>query len=132
MKSMAKSAAKPAEDLLWKIAESDEVEIETRRSPKAPAHRVTIWIVPTEHGVYVRSYKGKRGRWYQEALANPLVTIGLGRRKVTARAEPEKNPAVIRAVNAAYRKKYGERWPDDTEAMLKRSLLPTTLRLTPV
>jgi hypothetical protein len=129
---MAKIAVKPAEDLLWKIAESDEVEIETRRDAKSPLHRVTIWIVPTEYGVYVRSYKGKTGRWYQEALANPLVTVRLGRREVAARAEPEKNPLVIRAVNAAYRKKYGERWPDDTQAMLKRSLLPTTLRLTPV
>jgi hypothetical protein len=132
MKSMAKGAAKPAEDLLWKIAESDEVEIETRRDPKTPLHRVTIWIVPTEDGVYVRSYKGKRGRWYQEALANPRVTIRLGRRKVNARADPEHNPVLIRAVNVAYRKKYGERWPDETQAMLKRSLLPTTLRLTPV
>jgi hypothetical protein len=132
MKSMAKTAVKSTEDLLWKIADSDEVEIETRRDPKSPLHRVTIWIVPTEHGVYIRSYKGKRGRWYQEALANPIVTIRLGRRKVTARAEPEHNPDVIRAVNAAYRKKYGERWPDDTQAMLKRSLMPTTLRLTPL
>ena len=129
---MAKSAVKSAEELLWKIADSDEVEIETRRDPKSPLHRVTVWIVPTEEGVYVRSYKGKRGRWYQEALANPIVTIRLGRRKVTARAEPEHNPGMIRAVSAAYRKKYGERWPDETEAMLKRSLLPTTLRLTPV
>ncbi len=132
MKWMAKGAAKPAEDLLWKIAESDEVEIETRRDPKSPLHRVTIWIVPTEDGVYVRSYKGKRGRWYQEALANPRVTIRLGRRKVNARADPEHNPVLIRAVTLAYRKKYGERWPDETQAMLKRSLLPTTLRLTPV
>src|ERR1700687_1796463 len=124
--------AKKTEDLLWKLAESDEVDIETRRDPKSPSHRVTIWIVPTEDGVYVRSYKGKKGRWYQEALANPMVTVRLGGRRVTARAEPEKNPLVIRAVNAAYRKKYGERWPDDTTAMLKRSLLPTTLRLTPV
>ena len=132
MKSMAKGAAKPREDLLWKIAESDEVEIETRHDAKSPLHRVTIWIAPTEYGVYVRSYKGKRGRWYQEALANPLVSMRLGRRKVAARTEPEKNSLVIRAVNAAYRKKYGERWPDETQAMLKRSLLPTTLRLTPV
>src|SRR5260370_5777515 len=124
--------AKKSEDLLWKIAESDEVEIETRRDAKSPLHRVTIWIVPTEDGVYIRSYKGKRGRWYQEALANPIVTIRLGRRKVAARIEPEHNTDVIRAVSAAYRKKYGERWPDDTQAMLKRSLLPTTLRLTPV
>jgi hypothetical protein len=131
MKSMAKRAAKPTEDLLWKIAESDEVEIETRRDARSPLHRVTIWIVPTEDGVYVRSYKGKKGRWYQEALAEPLVTIRLGRRKVTVRAESEHNPLLIRAVNAAYRKKYGERWPDETNDMLRRSLLPTTLRLTP-
>ena len=124
--------AKKTGDLLWRIAESDEVQTETRRDSKSPLHRTTIWIVPTEYGVYVRSYKGKKGRWYQEALANPLVTIRLGRRKVSVRAEPEHNPLVIRAVNAAYRKKYGERWPDDTEPMLKRSVLPTTLRLTPV
>jgi hypothetical protein len=119
-------------DLLWKLAESDEVQIETRRDAKSPLHRTTIWVVPTEYGVYVRSYKGRKGRWYQEALANPLVTIRVGRRKATARVEPEHNPLVIRAVNAAYRKKYGERWPDETTDMLKRSILPTTLRLTPV
>jgi hypothetical protein len=124
--------AKTSEDLLWKLAESDEVQIETRRDAKSPLHRITIWIVPTEYGVYIRSYKGRKGRWYQEALAKPLVTIRVGRRKVTARVEPEHNPLVVRAVNAAYRKKYGERWPDETQDMLKRSILPTTLRLTPV
>ena len=60
------------------------------------------------------------------------MTIRVGRRKVRARAEREQNPLVIRAVNAAYRKKYGERWPDETKEMFKRSILPTTLRLTPV
>jgi hypothetical protein len=124
--------AKVSEDLLWKLAESDEVQVETRRDAKSPLHRTTIWIVPTEDGVYVRSYKGKKGRWYQEALANPLVTIRVGRRKVTARAELEHNPLVIRAVSAGFRKKYGERWPDETTDMLKRSILSTTLRLTPV
>ena len=124
--------ATKTEDLLWKIAESDEVQIETRRDSKSPVHRTTIWIVPTEYGVYVRSANGKKGRWYQEALANPLVTIRVGRRKASVRAEPEHNPLVIRAVNAGYRKKYGERWPEDTQPMLKRSILPTTQRLTPV
>src|SRR2546421_4961597 len=102
--------ANKTEDLLWKLAESDEVDIETRRDTKSPAHRTTIWIVPTKTGVYVRSFKGKKGRWYQEALANPKVTIRVGRRKVAARAEPEKNPTVISEVSAAYREKYGERW----------------------
>ena len=124
--------ATTSEDLLWKIAESDEVQIETRHDSKSPLHGTTIWIVPTEDGVYVRSYYGKKGRWYQEAIANPLVTIRVGRRKVQARVGPEKNPLVIRAVNKAYREKYRERWPEDTQAMLKRSIFPTTLRLTPV
>jgi hypothetical protein len=123
---------KKADDLLWKLAESDEVDIETGRDSKSPLHRTTIWIVPTEHGVYIRSYKGTKGRWYQEALANPLVTIRVGRRKLSARVELERNPLVIRAVNAAYRRKYGERWPDDTKEMLRRSVLPQTLRLAPV
>jgi hypothetical protein len=124
--------AKKADDLLWKLAESDEVDIETRRDSTSPLHRTTIWIVPTEYGVYIRSYKGKKGRWYQEALAKPLVTIRVGRRKLSARVELERNPLVIRAVNAAYRRKYGERWPDDTKEMLRRSVLPHTLRLAPV
>lgn len=124
--------AKANEDLLWKLAESDEIDIETRRDAKSPLHRTTVWVVPTKDGVYVRSVKAKKGRWYQEAIANPKVTIRVGRRKLAARAELERSPAVIREVSAAYRGKYGERWPDDTEPMLRRSVLPTTLRLTPV
>ena len=123
--------AKEKADLLWKLAESDEVDIETRRDSRSPIHRTTIWIVPTADGVFVRSFKGKKGRWYQEALANPRVTVRVGRRIVPARAEPEKNPRVIREVSAAYREKYGERWPDETEPMLRRSVLPTTLRIAP-
>ncbi len=118
------------QDLLWKLAESDEVDIETRRDKKSPVHRTTIWIVPVQTGVYIRSFKGKKGRWYQEALTNPRVTIRVGRRKVEARAEPEKKPSVIREVSAGYREKYGERWPDETAPMLRRSVLPTTLRVT--
>lgn len=124
--------AQSAKDLFWKIAESDEVEIQTRRDETSPAHRTIIWIVPTEDGVYVRSYKGKRGRWYQEGLAHPLVTVHVGRRKVRARVEFETNAASIRKVNAAFREKYGERWPDETQEMLRRSVLHTTLRLNPV
>jgi len=120
-----------ADDLLWKLAESDEIDIETRRDSKSPLHRTTIWIVPTKDGVYVRSVKGKKGRWYQEAVANPHVTLRVGERNVAVRVEPEQSPAVISEVSAAYRQKYGERWPSETEPMLGPSVLPTTLRLAP-
>lgn len=126
-----KSVSPAGEGLLWKLAESDEVQLETRRDAKSPVHRTTIWIVPTKDGVYVRSVRGGKGRWYQEAIANPNVAVHVGRQKVTARAEHERNPAVIKEVSDAYRAKYGERWPSETKPMLRESTLPTTLRLTP-
>jgi len=121
--------ARSARGLLWKLAESDEIEIETRRDAKSPIHRTTIWIVPTTSGVYVRSVRGKKGRWWQEASASPRVTIRVGPEKVEARPELEKNPSVINEVSDAYREKYGERWPNETEPMLQRQTLDTTLRL---
>ena len=119
-----------AADLLRKLAESEEIEIETRRDSKSPIHRTTIWIVPTEKGVYIRSGSLK-GRWYQEALANRNVTIRVGRRRVAARVRPDNDSSVIRAVNAAYRAKYGELWPDSARSVVRVSRLHTTLRLIP-
>jgi hypothetical protein len=124
--------AQPGGQLLWKIADSDEVDIETRRDEKSAAHRTTIWIVPTEDGVYIRSYKGKEGRWYREALANPVVTIYRGRERVRVRIQQEKSEKVIREVSDAYKTKYGDRWPSETEPMLRKGVLSTTLRLDPL
>ena len=122
--------ARTADDTLLRIAKNnDEIEIETRRDAKSPVHRTTIWIVPTTQGAAVRSYKGKRGRWWQEATANKNVTIRVGRRKLQARAEPVRSAGGIREVSAAYREKYAGRWPDETKPMLRSSVLPTTLRL---
>lgn len=127
---MKRVMARPARGLLWKLAESDEIDIETRRDSGSPVRRTTIWIVPTRDGIYVRSVRGKKGRWWQEAVASPRVTIRVGREKVDARPELEKNPAVIKEVSDAYREKYGERWPNETAPVLRPSVLETTLRLT--
>jgi hypothetical protein len=117
-------------DRLRKLAESDEIEIETRRDSKSPIHRTTIWIVPTEKGVYIRSVYVK-GRWYQEALVNRNVTIRVGRRKVAARVQRVNDGSVTRAVNAGIREKYGERWPNDARSFVRLARHHTTLRLIP-
>jgi hypothetical protein len=117
-----------SKDVLRKLAESEEIEIETRRELTSPLHRTTIWIVATEKGVYIRS-GSRKGRWYQEALANRNVTIRVGRRKVAARVQSARNAPEIRKVNAAYREKYSEAWPESARAVVRRSRLNTTLRL---
>jgi hypothetical protein len=127
-KTQAKSAKA---DPLRELAKEEEVEIETRLDQKSPKHRAVIWIVPLDDGVYVRSYRGTRGRWYREALANPAVIVHAGRKKAAAWAERVTNSSTIKAVNRAYKEKYGESWPEETIAMLKPSILQTTLRLTP-
>ena len=122
--------AAPSTDLLRKLADSDEVEIETRRDQRSSLHRTTIWIVPTEKGVYVRSVYVK-GRWYQEALANRRVTIRAGGKKVAARIQRVDDSSVIRTINAAAREKYGEQWPKDANSFVRLSRQHTTLRLIP-
>jgi hypothetical protein len=121
---------RPGDGLLWRLAQSEEIEIETRHDPKSPLHRTTIWIVPTERGVYIRS-GSRKGRWYREALANRNVTIRAGRRKVAAGVQQVRSRSVIRAVNAAYRQKYGQTWPDSAKAVVRSARLKTTLRLIP-
>jgi hypothetical protein len=120
--------ARPGGDLLRKLAQSEEIEIETREDLTSPSHRTTIWIVPTEKGVYIRS-GSKKGRWYREALANRKVVIRVGRRKVAARVQRASRSSVIRAVNDAYREKYSARWPDSAKAVIRSSRLNSTLRL---
>jgi len=116
------------EDLLRKLAQSEEIQIETRHDPRSPLHRTTIWIVATEKGVFIRS-GSRTGRWYREALANRNVIIRVGRRAVAARVQRASSGSLIRGVNAAYRDKYRELWPDSTRAVVRRSRLNTTLRL---
>jgi hypothetical protein len=116
------------DDLLQKIAQGEEIEIETRHDPNSPRHRTTIWIVSTEKGVFIRS-GSRTGRWYREALANRKVVIRAGRRKVVARVQRASSRLVIRAVNAAYREKYRELWPESARAVVRSSRLNTTLRL---
>jgi hypothetical protein len=120
--------AKPEEGLLRKLAQAEEIEIETRHDPKSPLHRTTIWIVSTEKGVFIRS-GSRSGRWYREALANRKVVIRAGGRKVAARVQRASTSVVVRAVNAAYREKYRELWPDSARAMVRSARLNTTLRL---
>src|SRR5260370_5651485 len=115
-------------ELLRKLAENDEIEIETRRDSTSPIHRTTIWIVPTEKGVFIRSVYVK-GRWYREALVNRKVTIHAGRRKVAARVQRVNDSSVIRAVNAAIRDKYSASWPIDSTSFVPLTRPHTTPQL---
>ena len=87
-----------------------------------------IWIVVDGDDVFIRTYRGKTSRWYRELLAGPGALVVEGKR-VRVRAESASDSESVRRASAGYRKKYAK--GGSLDAMLRRSVLPTTLRLEP-
>jgi hypothetical protein len=112
-------------ELLRRIRETDEVRIE----PEGSGGPVTIWAVNVGRNVYVRSYLARKGSWYRAALESRRAILHVGRSRVHVRVLPAKSPSVIERVSGAYRRKYARY--RETEAMLKRSVAATTLRVLP-
>src|SRR4051794_41728959 len=57
-----------------RIGAADEVQIAARGPDGSYDPYTTIWVVRAGEDLYVRSWRGSRGRWYRHAL-----TAGAGR-----------------------------------------------------
>jgi len=90
---------------LHDLAVAHEVRIETHTA-RDTTRSTIVWIVVDEGQVLVRSVLGARGRWYQEALANPNVVIDDSGRRLEARAVPLGDAASTRRVSEALGRKY--------------------------
>lgn len=118
-------------DTLRLLDETEEVRIETRRDESSPVHRRIVWVVVVDGGVFVRSVRGRKGRWYREISSNPEGALHVGERRIPVRAAPATGETTVDEVSEAYRRKYGESWPGPTAAMLRPDVLPTTVQLYP-
>lgn len=93
-------------------------------------HRTIIWPVVDAAGrLLLRSVRGPRGRWYREALAQPLVELEAAGVRIAARAVPATDPERIAACSAALRAKYAV--GPSLASMLEPHTLETTLELVP-
>lgn len=107
------------------IADSKEVLIETSDGDNRA--RTIIWTAPHDGELYIRSYLGDRGVWYQRALANPDVVLSVGEVSLPMRAVPARDAESIEAATRGFLDKYipsGSR-----DAMVADDVLHTTLRL---
>jgi hypothetical protein len=111
------------------LSESEEVEIETRAVADGPVHRTIIWVVTDGPDAFVRSVRGRRGRWYREAIANPEVAVHAAGRRLPARAVPASDPQSIERTNKGLRDKY--EGIEGYREMLEPDVFDTTLRLEP-
>ena len=117
-----------ASDDLERLNRAEEIDIETQ-GPDGPVHRTTIWVVVDGDDAFVRSVRGREGRWFREAMANPAVSILVEGQRLAATAIPATDPDSIERVNDALTRKY-ENIPG-YRPMLKPDTFDTTLRLEP-
>ena len=120
-----------AADVAAQLRTERTVTIETSADAASQMHRTIIWIVADETGrAFVRSVRGKRGRWYRELVANPSgAVIVVGRRRVLVRAAPANEPG-IEACSRLLRDKHASAGAS-LASMLRDEVLDTTLELEP-
>ena len=107
------------------------VRLETSAVPGSPTHSAIVWVVVDQAGrVLVRSWRGKRGRWYRELRTNPSGALLVAGQRVPFTAELADDPERIAACSHGLREKYATARGSLAE-MLLAEVLPTTLELKP-
>jgi hypothetical protein len=118
--------AKFDSDTLRELRDRHEVSI---RTGKHPDTAVVIWAVVADDEVFVRSVRGRKGRWYRDLAAGGPAELEFAGRRVAVEAIPATDPAAIAKVSTEYLRKYQP--SPYAPAMVKPETLPTTLRLDP-
>ena len=113
-------------DTLGALRELREVGLRTDRHPQSA---VVIWVVVADDGVFVRSFRGAKGRWYRDLAGGGPATLEFAGRRLAVQAVPANDPAAIEHASREYLRKYGP-GPYAT-AMVQPDILSTTLRLDP-
>ncbi len=108
----------------------NEITMRTPRRDGSWSSR-PIWVVVVNGSAYVRSYLGMRGAWYRRVRVGRRAEITVDGQTVAVGLEPVADEALDRRISAAYRAKYGSRWPAPTEAMVGAEAAETTMRLVP-
>jgi hypothetical protein len=118
-------------DVLNRLAQVEEIEFEAPQ-PGADGllHPTTLWVVVVGADVYIRSWRGNAGRWYQAVRANPKAVLYLDGHPLPVRVVPVTDDTTIAQVSDAYRRKYSD--DPAMPSMLRDEILPTTLRLEPL
>jgi hypothetical protein len=111
---------------LHALAESVEIDI----TPTSSGTPVTIWTVRVDDDVYVRSFRGERGRWYLAFREEPQASLIYSGGELQVRGEPVADRGLNESIDAAYLEKY--RTSQYAGSMVTPEVALTTMRLLPV
>ena len=109
------------------IGAADELDIAAFRPDGTLRSYTTIWVVRVGDGLYVRSFRGQDGVWYQAVQRRPEGRVRGGVEHDATFEHPA--DADEDAIDAAYRSKYARYGPSYLDPMLAPGARGTTLRL---
>jgi len=116
-------------DELDKIGNAEELVIAPRRPDNSLRKPVTIWVVRLDDNLYVRSYNGQNGSWFQAAQDSRKGQIRAGGVEKEVQFI-DADADLYNQIDQAYQRKYG-RYPQYVNPMLSDDVQSTTLRLIP-
>jgi hypothetical protein len=112
------------------IAQSEELQVAPQRPDGSLPPYLPIWVVRDGDDLYVRSYRGRRGKWYRSAHDQRQGRIkagGVERDVSFDDASDDSRDAVSQAYEAKYAR-FGRAYLDP---MTGPDAVGTTLRLVP-
>ena len=117
-------------DELTKIGNTEEVQIASLRRDGTLRKPVTVWVVPYEDSLYVRSVSGPSAAWYrgtQEIHEGHIRADGVEKDVTFLNADHD----IDDEVDAAYRTKYRRYAGRILNSVLTPQARSTTLKLVP-
>jgi len=113
-------------DTLRELRDVQEVVIRTEKHSKS---EVVIWVAVADEEVFVRSWRGTKGRWYKDLAVDGPATLEFAGRRLAVQAILASDPAAVARASREFLRKYQP--STHAQEMVRAKILPTTLRLEP-
>jgi hypothetical protein len=116
-------------DELDKIGAAEELDLASVRRDGALRNPVTMWVVRHDDDLYVRSVNGRESFWFRGVQDRHEAHIRAA--GVMKDVDLVETDDVNDEVDAAYRTKYGRRYPSIVPSILVPEARAATLKLVP-
>ena len=116
-------------DELDKVGTAEELDLLSLRADGNQRRPVTMWVVRDADDIYVRSVNGRGSAWFRGAQDRHEAQIRAG--GVEQDVLLVETDEVNDEVDAAYRAKYGPRYPTIVPSIVAPEARAATLKLVP-
>ena len=120
------------QDELAAIGEAEELQIAPAQGDGTLRRATAIWVTRVGDEIFIRSYRGHDGRWFQAAQQSHEAEISAGGVRKRVRFIAIDDAETQEAIDEAYRSKYGRYGARYIDPMIAEAARGTTLALVPL